>query len=116
MQEYKDGKMCTLGPKKCMAVGCNGNTVGFFWCNDSMETRTKRCFETVERAFFVIFACRGGGFGKHATTGGTYFNEDERVFVVRPIDGRCELEYERTERAFDPADGFEAGWLGRRWF
>lgn len=56
--------MCMLGFKKCMVVGCNGNIVGFFWCNDLMEICIKWCFEIVERVFFVIFVCRGGGFGK----------------------------------------------------
>lgn len=48
--------------------------------------------------------------------GGMYFDEDECVFVVCFIDGRCEFEYERIERVFDFVDGFEVGWLGRCWF
>ncbi|KAK0744894.1 hypothetical protein B0T21DRAFT_94750 [Apiosordaria backusii] len=101
MGEFKGGKKCTLGPKQCMAVGCHGETAAFFWCNDSMEIRTKPCYDPVLDAWDVVTHCKGEFYGKNALTGGTVHNGDERVFVVRPIDGRCELEYERTERKFD---------------
>ncbi|KAK0667761.1 hypothetical protein QBC41DRAFT_347698 [Cercophora samala] len=107
MGEFIGGKKCTLGPKQCMSVGCKGDTAAFFWCNDSTETRTKPCYEPVEKGWLVILNCKGGGYGKWATTGGTFHDGDGRVFVVRPIDGRCELEYERTERKFVEVYGDE---------
>ncbi|KAK4199228.1 hypothetical protein QBC40DRAFT_255333 [Triangularia verruculosa] len=93
MNEYKRGKMCTLGPKQCMNLRCNGATAAFFWCNDSTEKRTKQCWEPLDLGWQVMNDCERWG-----ETGGTNHDGDERVFVFRPSDGKCELKYETVEK------------------